>query len=172
MTYRAEFISRGMEAIAQIGVLDMWERHRVDAPLPTFKDFKFFKVGSVLDHVMFCDVKYSETVPEFIIHFHGDGFTRTYGRKCFGRNLGDVLPEAIRQQTLADYRRVALTRRPAFSSRRLTGDNTNVLLYQRLLLPFTVWGKNTDRIVCVLNLKPTTGKRVVEAGLLHANEEN
>jgi len=173
MSYRTAFSSQGMNAAAQVGVLAMWERASASNPrqLPDFASFKFGNLSGVLDHLMYCGVRYTEAGPEFIIKFHGAGFTRTYGKKCFGRTLVEVLPEAIRLRTLVDYQSVALTKQPSFSSRPVPGENGTTVLYQRLLLPFTMWGKNTDRIVCVMNLKSTTEQPVIESGLMNANSQ-
>ena len=166
-----EFTEQGMRAGFQIGLLDLWDKSRQTDHLPNFRSFPFDRFIQFVDHLMCSDVQYSNGTPDFIILFHGEGFTRSYGRRCHGRPLKEVLPEAIRARTLFDYETVALTKLPRFSSNPVTGADGVTVQYQRLLLPFTIWDKTTDRIICAVHLTPENG-RAVPHGLFSVAEED
>jgi len=165
MVLQCEFAERGMEEGFQQDLLELWEKANQKGPLPDFRSFPFDHFSASLDHIMCCDVRYSSATPDFVIQFHGEGFTRTYGRRCHGRWLKDVLPDTIRARTLNDYVKVALTKRPLFSSNLVNGADGVTVRYNRLLLPFTIWNNNTDRIVCAIQLK-SDANTAIPYGLL------
>lgn len=133
-------------------LMKYWIALQRDRALPLWKEIDAGELKPVVDSVNFYDVVRNGAAPRFMIRFQGARITVAYGGDCTGKYFDTVLPEAMREATLAVYRHVVATRRPAYTISQALDREGQPVQHERLLLPFSLAGREVDRIIAALEM--------------------
>jgi hypothetical protein len=149
-----EFTQSGPDIIRsdnQRWLLDYWMSAPKHAGLPVWDGLQAGKTAIPLDDLSWTEVVESSAVTRFRIGFHGSRIAQAYGREnCVGKFLDEVLPPAYSNAALATYRQAVHGRLPVYTVSDMRDSGGRIVHYERLLLPFTVSGLQTERILASL----------------------
>jgi hypothetical protein len=132
-------------------LLNHWAGHRHLAALPVWHGLDVIEVA-----VPFDDLSYTEVVKEngnlrFRIAFHGSRIAQAYGRSnCVGKFLDDILPPGHQNVAMSTYRQAAEGKLPVYTVSDMRDPAGRIVHYERLLLPFTIAGSETERVLASL----------------------
>jgi hypothetical protein len=121
-------------------------------PMPLCKELDAGELRPVVDSMNFYDIVRNGTAARFLIRFQGATITAAYGGDCTGKFFDTVLPDAMREATLAVYRHVVATRRPVYTISQAVDREGHPVQHERLLLPFSLEGREVDRIIAALEM--------------------
>lgn len=93
----------------------------------------------------------------FRIFDHGRNVGAMYAGQCAGKFLDELLPAAVREQTLATYEHTVQTRVPVYTVSHLKDAQGSQIFYERLLLPLGGADGSVVRILALLETISSAG---------------
>jgi hypothetical protein len=139
-----------VKSVRQRWLFTYWTRLRAERPLPLWSDLDMAELESCFDDLSFLDVFVDKGAMRLRIHNHGKNVGAMYASQCAGKFLDELLPEAARAPTLETYEQAVRVRLPVYTVSRLADADARVVLYERLLLPFSDFGERVFRILASL----------------------
>jgi hypothetical protein len=139
-----------VKSVRQRWMLTYWIRLRADRPLPAWADLDEDELESSFDDLSIIDVLPHNGTHIFRIRNHGKNVGAMFADECAGKLLADTLPDATRAATLETYEYATGARMPVFTTSEVNDAHGRVVLYERLLLPFSEDGKRVTRILAFL----------------------
>ncbi len=118
--------------------------------LPAFQSFDFDSIRDLLENILICDVNASKQPTEFVVRSHGKVIGDLYGADCSGRTIDAIAPNWLNARE--DYIEAARQMVPTFRRTAISDYVGEPVSFERLLLPFTVSGQSTDRIISAVYL--------------------
>jgi hypothetical protein len=140
-------------------LLNHWAGQRQLATLPIWHGLDVIEVA-----VPFDDLSYTEVVKEngnmrFRIAFHGSRIAQAYGRSnCIGKFLDEILPPGYSNVALSTYRQTVEGKLPVYTVSDMRDPAGRIVHYERLLLPFTIAGGETERVLASLESHSPEGQ--------------
>jgi hypothetical protein len=131
-------------------LLDHWNGLRDSNPLPNWRGLQqgFAPLSADLSLI---DVIGPDGAARFQIRFHGPRVAALYGRtNCVGKFLDEILIGAYSKTALSTYHQAVATRLPVYTVADMRDGAGRIVLYERLLLPFSDDGVSVDRILASL----------------------
>ena len=150
MQHANRLIDEGMLSVFQIRLVKMWERAKGAHQLPAFQSFDFDSIRDLLENILICDVNASKQPTEFVVRSHGKVIGDLYGADCSGRTIDAIAPNWLNARE--DYIEAARQMVPTFRRTAISDYVGEPVSFERLLLPFTVSGQSTDRIISAVYL--------------------
>ena len=138
-----------IRSVRQRWLLGEWNRLRRTRPMPASKDLVVEDLSRMVDSLMFCDIVAGSGDIRFLIRYRGQRILETYG-ECDGKHLDDTLPAISRDATLSAYRHVVAIGQPVYTVAQTRDRAGKPVDFERLLLPFSRDGGETDRILSAL----------------------
>ncbi len=126
--------------------LQRWRNALKSAPLPRFADF--YAGDDVAANLVVVDVDCTRLPVSFRIAHIGASLARAAGTAAKGSELPVVGSDMLGSQEAA-YRRCVRSRRPSYEYARYELGDGRPVLFERLLLPFTVDGVSVTKLVCI-----------------------
>jgi hypothetical protein len=137
-----------VRAINQRWLLKFWKRNRGTGGLPSWKAAEAENLTRLADHLSFLDVSGDGEVRRFRIRQHGSAIAKVYGAPdCSGRFLDEIIPLARHRTGLMPYYQVYLTGNPVYTICEVKDKDGRLILFERLILPFSTAGSAVDRIM-------------------------
>lgn len=139
-----------VKSVRQRWMLTYWTRIRGEQPLPAWANLDEAELDSCFDDLSIIDVLPHNGTHIFRIRNHGKNVGAMFADECAGKLLADTLPDATRAATLETYEYATGARMPVFTTSEVNDAQGRVVLYERLLLPFSENGKRVTRILAFL----------------------
>ncbi len=137
-----------VRAINQRWLLKFWKRHLGADGLPSWQAVETEDLTRIADNLSYLDVTGEGKIKRFQIRKHGSGIAKVYGDPdCSGRFLDEVIPKARHQTGLMPYYRAFSTGIPVYTICEVRDKNGRIILFERLILPFSHGGTNVGRIM-------------------------
>lgn len=141
-----------VKSVQQRWLLALWARRRNGGDLPTSADFDVATLEPCHDDLSILDVLPHNGHHRFRIFDHGRNVGAMYAGQCAGKYLDELLPEAVREQTLSTYEHTVRARMPVYTVSHLKDAQGSPINYERLLVPL---GGAEGRVVRILALLET-----------------
>lgn len=139
-----------VKSVRQRWMLTYWTRLRGERPLPAWADLDEAELESSFDDLSIIDVLPHNGTHIFRIRNHGKNVGAMFADECAGKLLAETLPDTTRAATLETYEYATGARMPVFTTSEVNDAQGRVVLYERLLLPFSEDGKRVTRILAFL----------------------
>ena len=137
-----------VRAINQRWLLKFWKRHLRDSELPDWQAVEAENFSRIADNLSFLEVTGEGEIKRFQIRRHGPGIAKVYGSPdCSGRYLDEVIPRARHQTGLMPYYRAYSTGVPVYTICEVKDKDGRLILFERLILPFSNGGPAVGRIM-------------------------
>lgn len=137
-----------IRAISQRWLLNFWKRHVGASELPAWQAVDAENLTRIEDHLSFLDVTGENEVKRFQIRQHGAAVAKVYGEPdCSGRFLDEVIPQARHRTGLMPYYRAYSTGVPVYTICEVKDKAGRLILFERLILPFSNGGTGVGRIM-------------------------
>jgi hypothetical protein len=144
-----------IRSVRQRWLLSHWTRARGQDAVPAWKNLDADDLAKMAESLMFCDVAV-ETEMRFLIRFRGARIAEAFGPQE-AKYLDDLLPEMIREETLAAYREAVRIKQPVFTIADTRDPTGKPVTLERLVLPFSRDGSAVDRILASLEMVSIEG---------------
>jgi hypothetical protein len=146
-----EFTRSGPDIIrsdSQRWLLDYWDSRRGPARLPIWLGLDANELVAPLDNLAWTEVVAEGVRERFRVGFHGTKVAEAFGPvDCVGRFLDEILPEPYLGPALATYRQVVSGKVPVYTVSDMRDTAGRIVHHERLLLPFSIGGRETERIL-------------------------
>jgi len=144
-----------IRSVRQRWLLSHWTRARAQDAVPAWKNLDPDDLTKMAESLMFCDVA-AEPGVRFLIRFRGARIAEAFGPQE-ANYLDDLLPEVIREETLAAYQEAVRTKQPVFTIAETRDPTGKPVTLERLVLPFSRDGAAVDRILASLEMVSIEG---------------
>jgi hypothetical protein len=146
-----EFTQSGPDIIRsdnQRRLLDHWAAQRGQAKLPTWRGMDASAFSVPLDNLALTQVVGTDDDVRFRVEFHGSQLAKAFGNiDCVGMSLDEILPAPYLRSALATYRETVNSGRPVYTVADMRDPLGTIVHHERLILPFTIGGAETERIL-------------------------
>ena len=146
-----EFTQSGPDIIRsdhQRRLLDHWASCRADAPLPIWRSLNADELPVPLDNLALSQVVGEGDDARFQLEFHGKRLAKSFGgMECVGMFLDQILPPPYLWSALATYREATNSGLPVYTVADMRNPAGKIVHHERLILPFTIAGSVTERIL-------------------------
>jgi len=146
-----EFTDFGPEIIRsdrQRGLFDFWISQRAHAQLPRWCGLNAKEFQATIDNLALTQVIGESEEARFQLEYHGWRLAQSFGgMDCIGKFLDDILPEPYLQSALATYRQAMNAKLPVYTVADMRDPVGTIVHHERLILPFTVAGAATEKIL-------------------------
>jgi hypothetical protein len=144
-------VSEGIvKSIKQRQLARYWERLRGAHLLPLWSEVDPAEIAASRDHLCVMEVKREPSTVRYRIREHGDKLTEYYGSACAGRHLDEFMTPTALAALTAMYAQAVQARRPVYSVAPITDGKGRSVIFERLLLPFTVSGSSVEIVLTSL----------------------
>ena len=131
-------------------LLDYWQSQRGRAALPFWRGLDASEIPIPSDNLACTEVVHEGTNVRFRISFHGAQLVEAFGPvDCVGKFLDEILPPPYLGPALATYRQVVSGKEPVYTGADMRDPGGRIVHHERLLLPFTLGGGETERILAL-----------------------
>lgn len=144
-----------IRSVRQRWLLSHWTRARAQDAVPAWKNLDPDDLAKMAESLMFCDVA-AEAGMRFLIRFRGARIAEAFGSQE-ANYLDDLLPAAIREETLAAYQEAVRAKQPVFTIAETRDPTGKPVTLERLVLPFSRDGAAVDRILASLEMVSIEG---------------
>jgi hypothetical protein len=144
-----------IRSVRQRWLLGHWTRARGQDAVPAWKNLDADGLAKMAESLLFCDVAIESGI-RFLIRFRGQQIIETFGPQE-AKYLDDLLPEMIREETLAAYREAVRIKQPVFTIADTRDPTGKPVTLERLVLPFSRDGAAVDRILASLEMVSIEG---------------
>lgn len=136
-----------VRSVNQRWLLQHWLRWRRDDRAPSWQHLDAQALTRMADTLACSDVVESDGHQRFLVRFNGSRLCQAFGEDCRDRFVDEVLTGPLRETLLATYREVVARGRPVYTICNVHNRSARLVHYERLLLPFSPDGTQTDRIL-------------------------
>ncbi len=137
-----------VRSISQRWLLKFWKRHRSSNDgVPPWQAVEAENLSRIAENLSFLEVTGDGAMKRFLIRQHGSGVAKVYGSDCRGRYLDDVIPRERHPTGLMPYYRVFSTATPVYTICDVKDKDGRLIMFERLMLPFSNSGSAVDRII-------------------------
>jgi hypothetical protein len=146
-----EFTQSGPDIIRseqQRWLLNHWASLRAHAPLPLWRGLNDAEIKVPFDNLALSDVVGEYDNARFKLEFLGWRLAKSFGgMECVGMFIDDILPPPYRQAAMATYRQATERKVPVYTVSDMRDPGGRIVHHERLILPFTVDGLSTGKIL-------------------------
>jgi hypothetical protein len=146
-----EFTSSGPDIVrsdTQRRLLDHWAARRDHAGLPIWSGFDADAIKASIDYLALTEIVGGPDDARFQLVFHGWRLQKSFGdMKCVGMFLDEILPAPYLRAALATYSEAMNTKLPVYTVSDMRDPTGKIVHHERLILPFSVGGVVTERIL-------------------------
>jgi hypothetical protein len=146
-----------VKSVQQRWLISLWARHRHGDGPPAAASFDMLALDSCRDDLSILDVLPLNGHHRFRIFDHGRNVGAMYAGQCAGKFLDELLPEAVREQTLSTYEHAVRTGVPIYTVSHLKDAQGSPIDYERLLLPLAGADGSVVRILALLETISSEG---------------
>jgi hypothetical protein len=139
-----------VKSITQRHLTRYWERLRADYLLPLWSQVDTSELASSRDNLCVMDVNRDSANLRYRIREHGNKLTEYYGSACAGRFLDEIMTPAALPALTDIYARAVKGGRPVYTVSPITDSKGHAVVFERLLLPFTISGSTVDVVLTSL----------------------
>lgn len=137
-----------VRAINQRWLLKFWKSQLRTHRIPQWQSVKTEDLTRLSHALGFLDVVGSGSSPRFQIRFYGEMIAKAYGStELPGKFLDETIPEHRQEVALAAYHKTRECGYPVYTIHDLVDRNGRIVLFERLLLPFSSDGDDVKRIL-------------------------
>jgi hypothetical protein len=156
-----EFTQSGPEIVRsehQRWLLDHWASSRGDALLPVWRGLNADEIKVPFDNLALSQVIGEYDNARFKLEFHGWRLAKSFGEmECVGMFIDDILPPPYRQAAMATYREATERKVPVYTVADMRDPGGRIVHHERLILPFTVDGSSTGKILAAIEAHSPEG---------------
>ncbi len=156
-----EFTQSGPDIIRsdnQRRLLDHWSSQRGQTQLPSWRGMDASALPVPLDNLALTQVVGADDDMRFRVEFHGSQLAKAFGNMdCVGRFLDEILPVPYLRSALATYREALNSGRPVYTVADMRDPVGTIVHHERLILPFTIGGVATERILASIEVMSPEG---------------
>jgi len=156
-----EFMQSGPDIVrseSQRRLLDYWASRRGPALLPIWHGVHANEIGVPPDSLAWTEVVGASREARFRIGFHGAKIVEAFGPvECVGKFLDEVLPPPYLGPALSTYQRVVSSKVPVYTVSDMRDPTGRIVHHERLLLPFSTDGAQTDHILASIEAASPEG---------------
>jgi hypothetical protein len=156
-----EFMQSGPDIVrsnSQRRLLDYWASLRGDGPLPIWRGLDGEELGAPLDSLAWTEVVGAHRDARFRIGFHGAKIVEAFGpSECIGKFLDELLPPPYLGSALSTYRQAMNGKMPVYTVSDMRDPAGRIVHHERLLLPFSLGGGETERILASIEAASPEG---------------
>jgi hypothetical protein len=149
-----EFTQSGPDIIRsdqQRWLLDHWASLRGHARLPVWPGLNADEIKVPLDNLALTRVVGEGAAARFQLEYHGWRLQKSFGNmQCVGMFLDEILPEPYLRSALATYSEAMNTGLPVYTVSDMRDPMGKIVHHERLILPFTVGGSATEKILAAI----------------------
>lgn len=149
-----EFTVSGPDIIRsdhQRRLLDHWMAQRGHAGLPTWAGFDADAIKASINNLALTEIVGGPEDARFRLEFHGWRLQKSFGdMKCLGMFLDEILPQPYLRAAIATYREAMNSRLPVYTVSDMRDPTGKIVHHERLILPFTLRGEATERILALI----------------------
>jgi hypothetical protein len=146
-----EFMQSGPDIVRsdnQRRLLDHWASLRSPGSLPVWRGLGSNDSAMPFENLALTQVVGTADEARFRIEFHGQRLAEAFGPMvCVGKFLDEILPPPYLGPALSTYRQVLSGRLPVYTVSDMRDPAGRIVHHERLLLPFTLGGAETERIL-------------------------
>jgi hypothetical protein len=157
-----EFMQAGPDIVrsnTQRWLLDHWASLRGHAALPIWRGLNANEITIPFDNLAWTEVVPEGATTRFRICFHGSQLVEAFGPiNCVGRFVDEILPTPYLGAALATYRQVVDGKMPVYTVADMRDPTGRIVHHERLLLPFTLGGSETERILASIEAVSPEGQ--------------
>jgi hypothetical protein len=140
-------------------LLDYWQSQRGRAALPFWRGLDASEIPISSDNLACTEVVHEGANVRFRISFHGAQLVEAFGPvDCVGKFLDEILPPPYLGPALATYRQVVSGPEPVYTVADMRDPGGRIVHHERLLLPFTLGGGETERILASIEATSPEGQ--------------
>jgi hypothetical protein len=146
-----EFTQSGPDIVRsehQRRLLGYWGSLRGRARVPVWPGVNADDLAPSLDSLAVAQVVGAYEDARFQLEHHGRRLAKYFGdMNCVGMFLDELLPQPYLWAALATYREAMITGRPVYTVADMRDPTGKIVHHERLILPFTVAGSGTEKIL-------------------------
>lgn len=143
-------------------LLDHWIARRGHLPLPIWHGLNADEITIPFDSLAWATVAREGGNTRFRIGFHGTRLAEAiWPVACVGKHLDEILPAPYLRSALETWLRVADGREPVYTVADMRDPAGRIVHHERLLLPFTLGGGETERILASIETDSPEGPFVL-----------